>query len=639
MPQLHILNHYANGGYILQNNQIIYISSTDLLGALPLDDVLIEMISTSITDETRLILKEHWHDGNLPDIIGCGRIQTIITRHPQHQQIVGILKIKSSTIYGLGNNGGQYYLFSPCNPHYPSMNVISRVKVNQYKNHIYIVAKFQSWDDKRVYAKGSCDNLIGEIGLIENEITARLWTHQLVQPTQNQLIRKTLPTLKPTDVANRIDFQDQYVFSIDPPNCQDVDDAIHITQTPDGYTLGIHIADVSAYIQAGSVLDTYAKLRMTSIYLPNDIHHMLPIELSTNQCSLLANQSRLTLSLILNLNFEGQITNFQFVPATIRNRRQMTYEQVEVLLTGDPLTEMGQRVHLLFDVINKINQTQTYFKTSTIYSYETAPKAHLIVETCMVLANVLCAEKLVSMYGNAILRIHEVNRQSDLDTATDVLNQSNYEHSTCSDITRYLYMTSQNSAQYHSFNHLNQNQIPIQHWGLNAKYYTHFTSPIRRYIDLVNHRLLKGDTSDLINLEIISEHANQINQKIKRLIRDVAFLKLIDTLETNYLTHPITETQGIIVALSPNQTSVRIKLYFPQYQLTQSYVVCHSQIQHLYQIQRSPTQIILTESKSGNVQRYSLFQTLLIQFTPIPNADQFTQKLKMNQVELQFADI
>ncbi len=644
---LTIMQSYQNGGLVEiptspTSPPLSYLIPADQLGqAFDGDTVTVKELATSLTDDQKDIIADYAPDcvSRLADI-RVGQITKFLSRHQNHDKICGVLKIKSNTVYGIGKNGGQYYLFCPTDCKYPSFTVLSRAKGNEHTNHLYIVAKFQEWLPSAKHPKGCCEEVIGEIGQMDNEILARLHHHHLALPSGKKAIRDEMTQIvkqNPIDkeTNNRMDFRKTHVFSIDPPGCKDVDDALHIDITGEGFTVGIHIADVSAYIKPGSQLDNYAKQRMTSLYLSNGTKHMLPPEISEDCCSLLEGKDRLTLSLILQVSAEGEIKHWEFRPSVIKNHRQLTYEQAERYLTHPEANQYSQKLTTLHDLLKKINAGGRYYTSSGETVGDETPNAHYVVETCMVLANILCAEKLIQMYGNCILRHHETGRQEYLQTSMDLLEAQGASHN--GELRHYLKMRSQVSAQYHSLHYLKTNQLSPAHFGLKAEHYTHFTSPIRRYVDLINHRLLKGETADLQHLDHLCIEMNAIHSRAKKLYRDLAYLNLINRFEideTDLSSEEMT-AKAVIVEIVRGQPSLKVKLYLPEYRVTLSHVICHYKVAHLYEIgaeMSHPNEVQLTHNETGEVGHYRMFRPMTVKMTPILNSEIFTKKLRLSEL-------
>jgi exoribonuclease R len=639
-----ILQSYQNGGLVEVSSEgqftIYFIPPDQLAQAFDEDQVVVTEIASELTAEHKDTILEYapTYQAQINEI-KVAKIASIVTRHVNHQKISGVLKIKSNTVYGIGKSGGQYYLFCPTDCKYPNFTVLSRAKANEHTNHLYIVAKFQEWLPASKHPRGCCEEVIGEIGQMDNEIQARLYHHHLAVPSGKKAIKDEMTQIAQINmvelIKDRVDFRQTHIFSIDPPGCKDVDDALHITETEIGFTIGIHIADVSAFVKPGSQLDNYAKQRMTSLYLPNGTKHMLPSEISEGKCSLLEGQDRLALSLILQVDAEGEITKWDFLPSVIKNHRQLTYEQAENYLANPDANQYSRKLATLHGLLNKINHGGRYYTSSGETIGDTTPNAHYVVETCMVLANILCAKNLITIYGNCILRHHEVGNQEYLETSMSLLDSQGQSENQV--LKHYLKMRSQVSAQYHSFHYLKNHQLATGHFGLKAEHYTHFTSPIRRYVDLINHRLLKGETADLDQLDQLCVQMNLIHLRAKRLYRDLAYLALINRLtlvggDTDLSAEDVT-AKAMIVQIVRGQPSLKVKLYLPEYKVTLSHVICHHKVSHLYEITaKNDGEIQLYNKETEEAINYQMFRPMTVKLTPILNSEIFTKKMRLSEL-------
>lgn len=536
-----------------------------------------------------------------------GYVEEILER--SNQLISGILEIKSQTIYGMGKKGGRYYLFRPSDPMYPSFVVLSRVDTKKYSTNIYVVIRFLHWEENAKYPSGSCEFIIGEIGNFHHEARNRLYyrglsSHDNERPlikksNLHNIIKARIDQLE-KERSNRLDLTNNYILSIDPVGCKDIDDALSSEVCDDHYILGIHIADVSYWVQPDSDLDKQGFKRMTSIYGPHGNIHMLPNELSEHHCSLLKDQERLAVSLFVKMDKTGNIISSYFVPSIIKNKEQLSYEQADSLInTKHP--QLSQLFHII-----------SLMKSN--YAMPLASPSHYMIEKSMILANALAAEHIINKYGKSILRIH---------TAPNSAIVPGYRLDP--KLIAYLKTRLYNSATYHYYEGTDS---PHMHFGLGMQYYTHFTSPIRRYTDIINHRLIKGEiTMDDVTFNKMVIEANRICTQVKRFDKDIAYLNLI-----NNLTTEITAEAYIIEIL---QYTASIKIYLPQYQLSQKLIICHSKLQHLYEFDISPAQLKLSQhDEEPHV--YNLYDKISVTLTAIPKKDTFNKKLRIQVTGLTF---
>jgi ribonuclease R len=374
-------------------------------------------------------------------------------------------------------------------------------------------------------------------------------------PEVIQQARAVPRDIAPQKLATRRDFRDLDIVTIDGDTARDFDDAVWVEMLPNGrYALQVHIADVSYYVQPGTPIDTEALRRGTSVYFPDRAVPMLPVELSTDICSLRPQEDRLVLSALLEIDRQGDTVAQQFVSGVIRSAERMTYTNVFRLLEGDPATrdryarlvdrfELMRELALLLNRKRKRRGSIDFDMPETNIELDLSGQmigvtraerniAHRIIEEFMLAANEAVASHFESSGIPALYRIHEkpdpkrvmefeeiaahfgyslgigaipvkrfpvVDRRRDgrkvrknVILARDDVNLSsrNYQRLIAKiagkpeeRILSYLMLRSLKQARYSNVND--------GHFALAAPAYTHFTSPIRRYPDLIVHRLLR----------------------------------------------------------------------------------------------------------------------------------------------------
>ncbi len=363
-------------------------------------------------------------------------------------------------------------------------------------------------------------------------------------------------SIRADELAGRTDFRGMDVVTIDGETARDFDDAVWVDKTPNGnYLLHVHIADVSHYVQPSTPIDAEARLRGTSVYFPDRAIPMLPLELSTEICSLNPRQDRLVLSVLLELDHRGDVVSQEFTSGVIRSVERMTYTNVHLVLEGDPgqrerYANLAGRFELMRELALVLNRKRVrrgsidfdlpeplieFDEWGEMVGVRRAPRniAHRIIEEFMLAANEAVAAHLERLEAPSIFRIHEppdpkrvmefeelavhfgyslgigaipVKKYSVVDRRRDgskvrrdiVLAQSslavssrNYqrlvgkiEGKPEERILSYLMLRSLKQARYSAEN--------AGHFALAADTYTHFTSPIRRYPDLIVHRVLRA---------------------------------------------------------------------------------------------------------------------------------------------------
>src|SRR5215204_2090386 len=352
------------------------------------------------------------------------------------------------------------------------------------------------------------------------------------------------------DLRDRTDFRDQLTVTIDGEHARDFDDAITIEKLPNGhYWLGVHIADVSHYVQEGSALDREAYDRATSVYFPERAVHMFPAELATGLCSLNPNVDRLVQSCLMEISRSGEVVHHEFHDGVINSDSRMTYTEVNATLTErDPATRkkyaalvpLFERMHDLFVILNTrrkrrgsidfdLPEAEVVMDESGLIENIIAAErnvAHRLIEEFMLLANETVAEFISENEGAGLYRVHEQPDLLKVAQFEEFIGGFGYSLAATASAVRprhfqrliekirdtpeerpiaFLMLRTMQKARYAPFN--------LGHFGLAAANYTHFTSPIRRYPDLVVHRLVReirrGD-ADAARTEELEEDLPEI---------------------------------------------------------------------------------------------------------------------------------
>jgi ribonuclease R len=328
------------------------------------------------------------------------------------------------------------------------------------------------------------------------------------------------------DKRGRVDLTKERIITIDGDDSKDFDDAVIVKQLDNGnYHLGVHIADVSHYVKHMSLLDKEAYERGTSIYMPGHVIPMLPERLSNGLCSLVPNKERLTISCDMEINKNGKVVKYDIYPSVIESYQRMTYNKVNKIFNGD--VELSERyvdlVGMFYDMRNlakilkknrekhgsiNFETEEAYFvfddqgKVSDIKKRERGI-AENIIEEFMLKANQVVAEHVYWLNLPFIYRVHEKPKEEKLHrllkmaSALGIPVKANNEIShhelqkLLENVAGKEYEKGINLLVLRSMQKAIYSDVSLGHYGLNFRFYTHFTSPIRRYPDLIVHRLLR----------------------------------------------------------------------------------------------------------------------------------------------------
>ncbi|EYB68044.1 ribonuclease R [Deinococcus phoenicis] len=395
---------------------------------------------------------------------------------------------------------------------------------------------------------GQVTRVLGEQDDPETETEAVIVKYALRGDFPEDVLEQAnaIPTQIPAEaLVGRLDLREFNIFTVDGRDAKDFDDAIHIQPTPEGtFVVGVHIADVSHYVREGTPLDDEAYARATSVYLPGRVLPMLPEHLSNGVCSLVPYQDRLTMTALVELSAEGEILNVQLAPSVIQSKARLTYDEVQAYSEAtSTLPEEARHLegdlHLLLKITTKLRQKRLRegsldFKMREVKvdvgkdgRMELIPireeTARGMIEDLMLLANKVVAHFLIEREIPTLFRIHEEPTLQRFQEVTGAIGRLGFSFpggeptpqayqavlkqvrgTPRESVVNTLLLRSMQQAKYAGEN--------LGHFGLAFDEYLHFTSPIRRYPDLLVHRVLKGVLSG--DLRASSRAVNDLRAKL-----------------------------------------------------------------------------------------------------------------------------
>jgi ribonuclease R len=406
---------------------------------------------------------------------------------------------------------------------------IPESKKGDAKNGDLVLVQITEWHED------SKKNPVGKViekltGLSDNELEMR---NILIENGFNIVFPATVmneveaigETISEEEIAQRLDYRDVLTMTIDPVDAKDFDDALSIKKLDNGLMqIGVHIADVSHYVKPGSEVDKEAQLRATSVYLPDRVCPMLPEKLSNMVCSLRPNEDKCTFSVLFDFNEKHDIVNYTFAKTITRSDRRFAYEEVQEILEsgeGDYASELQYLNRVAFKLREKrfkngainFDSEEVRFELDEnavpIGVYVKMRKdANLLVEDFMLLANTTVAKYLSKLELQnesltAVYRVHDLPDEGKLEILGTIarrfgytfsFNDSEQVRSALNNLVDIL----QGKPELHILSSLAVRTMAkaeyttknIGHYGLAYNHYTHFTSPIRRYPDVLVHRLL-----------------------------------------------------------------------------------------------------------------------------------------------------
>ena len=392
-----------------------------------------------------------------------------------------------------------------------------------------VLVNLNDWEDPRLSPGGNIVDVIGPaddpsldtLSVIKAFNLPEAFPPQVVEQAQSARIPKK-------EIERRQDLRKKFIFTIDPKDAKDFDDAISLEKSRDGnWRLGVHIADVSYFVSRDSKLDREATKRSTSVYLPDTVIPMLPEQLSNGLCSLRPDEDRLAFSVFMTINQEGEILRTSFAETVICSQLRLTYEQALSALDGDQkavaaVPGLAKRVELL-QLANTVacSLRRRRFSTGALEMHipevkfkigddgriadvilATTDEAHQLIEEFMLAANEAVCRELTKRGRLLIHRIHEEPDPEKLADLEETLQMAGFEtgdltlRRNLQHVLREIDRTDQghawNGAVLRAFKRAQYSAECVGHYGLGKSHYCHFTSPIRRYPDLIVHRVLKA---------------------------------------------------------------------------------------------------------------------------------------------------
>lgn len=440
-----------------------------------------------------------------------------------------------------------------------------------------IVMEVLEWGDKENHTTAKLTRIIGHISDPACDIPAALEEYELrkefpANATEEAHHYGTRVSL--TEINKREDLRSLTCFTIDPDTAKDFDDAVSLTKDEKGhFHLGVHIADVSHYVHGGTSLDIEAQLRCNSTYFPGYCLPMLPRELSDNLCSLKPNVNRLTASVIMEFDPDGTMVNYRMARTVIKSCKRFTYREAKAVLDGKKASVHLDALRLMVDLCGLLKRKR-YERGSiefglpelvvvvdtagipTNTDYVIYDITHQLIEEFMLKANETVAWHLTSQGKNLTYRVHDVPAEENMKdfsilagafgfdlspTPTPKEIQKLFDEAMDTESGQYLatsYIRRMRLAVYSSDN--------IGHYGLSLQHYCHFTSPIRRYVDLVAHRLLFGENEEKEKLEMIAARCSEQERISAKAENSVVLLKKFRLLEAQRKVNPQKQYEAVV---------------------------------------------------------------------------------------------
>ncbi|MBI4326723.1 MAG: ribonuclease R [Chloroflexi bacterium] len=475
--------------------------------------------------------------------------------------VVRILERQRTRIVGTLQRGRQFLYVVPDDPRIPHDIYVPEPRDLGRPARLgdKVVVELREWESRHTNPAGEIVEVLGAPDAEGVDMLSVLRQYDLPLRFPKTVLREARAlgtTVHPRDLAGRVDCRRHRVITIDPDDAKDFDDAICLERAADGnWRLWVHIADVSHYVNPGTALDTEARRRGNSTYLVDRVIPMLPEALSNELCSLKPGVDRLTKCVEFLVSNEGRVRNAKFYSAVIHSERRFTYGEVLLILqhkpAPNPLEQMLLQAHDLAQRIRRLRfragsldldfpETKIRLdERGRILRIERTENdvSHQLIEECMLLANEAVAARLMSLRQPAIYRVHEVPDERRLqEYRQEVLSQNvpcgNLRQP--AEVQKLLHrlkaLPTGPALKIGFLKSLLRARYavePLGHYGLAKQKYTHFTSPIRRYADLVVHRALFDKHSAPVSaLKETAEHISVTERNSADAERDSKDVKL-----------------------------------------------------------------------------------------------------------------
>ena len=463
------------------------------------------------------------------------RVVVRISRDAPHDRVKGrregrvirILERAHDTIVGTLQRSRNFYYVVPDDPRFVHDIYVHPERDQRLGTSANVgdkvVVRLDAWESRHVNPEGEIIEVLGPASTPGIDMLSIIRKYHLPAEFPKDVLDQAERISEQIDsrqLESREDLRKEFIVTIDPDDARDFDDAIQVEKTNSGWRLGVHIADVAAYVEPGSALDREARRRGNSVYLPDRVIPMLPERLSNGVCSLNPGVDRLTHSVFIHFDKNGAAKSARFVRSVIRSAHRLTYKQAYAILTSPPRDRLGKRLHLAWEFAALLRRKRFEHGALDLDFPEVKvwvdkngrpvrlervenDESHQLIEEFMLAANEAVARQLKKRAIPTLYRVHENPDPDKLAEYREFVLSFNYR---VGDLTHRAELQrllasihgkpeeqALKVALLKSLKRARYSSQPLGHYGLAKANYLHFTSPIRRYADLVVHRSLGTD--------------------------------------------------------------------------------------------------------------------------------------------------
>jgi len=499
-----------------------------------------------------------------------GKILRVVSR--ERKQLVG-------TIYCIQNDTAMAY----CGLLGEKATVV--VEKPQNKNFTVgdrLLLDVTDWGSKTESTYTKVSKFLGHISDATTDIPTAILEHGIYEKFPSKAVEEAESfgdRVTKEDLKDRLDLRELECFTIDPDTAKDYDDALSLTFSDGIYTLGVHIADVSHYVKKDSALDVEAARRCNSTYFPGKCVPMLPNALSDNLCSLREGVLRLTVSVFVEIDQSGTTKTWKIARSVIKSKKRFTYKQAKAILDGKTPSKHKPTLELMLKLCNLLKDKRAERGSVQLFMPEFVVKVddegmpsgteiieydvtHQLVEEFMLKANEIVAYHLTKEGKNVTFRVHEEPAKESLAEFSALASAFGYNIShdpTPQEIQAFFQSldTTSQAAQYLATCYIRSMRLAcyspdnIGHYGLSLEHYCHFTSPIRRYVDTIVHRLLFEDGVDRNVLVKICNDASERERISAKAEGSVILMKKLRLLQQVSAKDSYRQYEAVVTRIKP----------------------------------------------------------------------------------------